>query len=106
MSYLELTRMAHSEKGRVYSNTIIVPASTTSDTYFIPIDIINDIGISWDSGTPEIEFTFSKRALIEENDAQWVLWDNESIINKAVTAVRITNNEVSDMEICITVRTR
>lgn len=106
MAVVELKRDSHNDKGKTFSQTITLTPSGVSDDIVFPDDYLKDIGISWDSGTPTVEFTFSDRAHINANTAQWITWDNTSIINKAARAVRITNPEVADMEVVVSVRTR
>lgn len=105
MAVTELKRDSFNYSGKIFSQTITLTPSGVSDDIVFPNDYPKDIGISWDSGTPTVEFTFSDRAHIDADTAQWVTWDNTSIINKAARAIRITNPEVTDMEIVISVRT-
>lgn len=106
MAYLDLPRASFNDKGKEFGTTIIIPPGETSNTYILPVDDMQVPGLSWDTGTPVVQFTFSDRNTILAGSAQWLDWDNLSIINPSVTAIRITNNEVGNMEFCITVRTR
>lgn len=71
--------------------TITVNAGGTSDIYILPEHSNKSIGVSWDTGTPTIYFTYSSETTIRAGAAQWMAWDLTSDINPAAMGCYIVN---------------
>lgn len=93
-------------QGKFYNNTISVLSSSISDDYIFPAACIEAVGVSWDSGTPTIQFSFSDEDAIKAGTAQWVAWDLTSKINPAVKGVRITNLGLTNITLEVSIRAR
>lgn len=82
----------------------VVAPSESSDTYILPAHSNKSVGISWDTGTPEIYFTFNGQTDILSGAAQWNAWDLTSVINSAVTGVYVTNSGLAAITLVIAAR--
>ncbi len=95
---------SQSPPGTLWYSKITVPGSSTSDAYLFPVANLSGIGVSWNTGSPAIEFTFDSVEEIENDTAQWVAWGGTGLINPAVTGARITNSGGGDIDIVMTAR--
>ena len=99
-----LTEVASPNNGAIFFERIIVQPGTESDIYLLPIQEIYSIAVNFESGL-EIYFTNAKAEFIEDDSADWELWDGISEINRAVTALYTNNPEVAVLKADISIKT-
>lgn len=94
MAYIDMKKTdwskANSNSGAIYHEKIVLADSEVSDVYLFPTYRIYDIAVNLD-GDGILEVTNSSPKNVKAGNATWAAWEDGFIINKAVTAFKVTS---------------
>ena len=88
----------------LYLKSITLADAGESNAIFLPICRIDNIGISNTAEGVEVYATFANKEDIEDDTADWDLWNGSDLLNFAITAIKIINNSGGEATTRLSVR--